>query len=103
MRSLCNLRAVPKLSGQLHSRWIASNVMSLTANLSDPNPTAARDGEPSPTRKPLGVSQLLLAATAVAAVLALVGVVINPIVSIWTALILIGWLFIAGAAQASGD
>lgn len=45
----------------------------------------------------------LFAAGGVFAILALIFAAGHPIIAIWAALILAGWLFIAGAAQASGD
>lgn len=72
--------------------------MSLTDKL---DPRSAIDsprscGKSQPTQK-------LLALAAVAMALAFLFVAGHPVVAIWAALLLVGWLFLAGAAQASED
>jgi hypothetical protein len=46
---------------------------------------------------------ILAFAATVTAFLTLIFVTGHPIIAIWVALIIVGWLFIAGAAIASGD
>lgn len=76
--------------------------MSLTDKF-DPRPTVARDCDSLAVEQRSRAATTLLVAAVVFAILALIFAAGHPLIAIWAALILVGWLFIAGAAKASGD
>ncbi len=75
--------------------------MSLADKFRGPIPVSTRDfGVDLGRRWFRGLPILAFAAT-VTAFLTLIFVAAHPIIAIWVALIIVGWLFIAGAAMAS--
>lgn len=74
--------------------------MSLTDKF-EPRPVIARSGGSQAISERLRLAATLFVAVVALAVLALLFAAGHPFLASWVALILIGWLFIAGAAKAS--
>ena len=77
--------------------------MSLADKFHGPIPASIRDFAVDLGRRWFRVLPVLAFAATVTAFLTLIFVTGHPIIAIWVALVIIGWLFIAGAAIASGD
>jgi len=77
--------------------------MSLADKFHGPIPASVRDFGVDLRRRWFKWLPILAFAATVTAFLTLIFVTGHPIIAIWVALIIVGWLFIAGAAIASGD
>jgi hypothetical protein len=77
--------------------------MSLTDRFHIPKLAFAQSFDQASARKALRKLGVFAVAVTVVAALALIFAAGHPIISIWAALALVGWLFVAGAAIASGN
>ncbi len=77
--------------------------MSQADKFHGPIPALIRDCSVDLGRRWFRVIPILAFAAAVIAFLTLVFITGHPIIAIWVALAIVGWLFVAGAAIASGN
>ena len=84
--------------------------MSKGVNLLGPDELREAEGEQSSPTKHLAewaVARrrilLIFMVTLVAGVLAAIAILGHPFIAVWLSLVLLGWLFLIGAAKASGD
>ena len=78
-------------------------VMSLSDKFHGPIPASIRDFGVDLGRWWFRVLPILALAAAVTVFLTLIVMTGHPIIAMWLALAIVSWLFIAGAAKASGD
>ena len=77
--------------------------MSLADKFHIPKPASIRKFSHGLALPQLRLLVILGIAATIVASLAFIFAAGHPIIAIWVALIIVGWLFIAGAAIASGD
>jgi hypothetical protein len=77
--------------------------MSLTDKFHSPNLAFPQSFDQASVWKRFRALVIFAAVVTIIAALALIFAAGHPIISIWAALIIVGWLFIAGAAIASAN
>jgi hypothetical protein len=104
---LCSLGVIPIAEA---ARSVArkkqrseGHVMSLADKFHIPKPASIRNFSHGLALPQLRLLAILGIAAMIVAALAFIFAAGHPIISIWAALIIIGWLFVAGAAKVSED